>query len=682
MELVYLWLNNYKGFNNLGIILNAAYEEVKIDYLTANKKVNINIKEKQNYTNIFPKNLNIITLVGRNGSGKSTIVSALNKIIHSIQSSVRSNSTSTVRYDDTLLPEEFCLICKQDNSYIAYCSDESIFSLTIQTLKGDKLSAICSDQHKDLDKSLPFEKRMIKQSKNEKISCAMFQPFLRKESDYSDNFSSSNNIYGIAKIKLNNYFYYDRFRLYDTVRTIQELYKFNNSLSDKNQLEFFKDNNHGLHFEKYSPILNIYDALQWVNNRIQNERKEDNYPIIQTISSSTRTFSGKILSNPRQYTNLDKISSDILPKLFFSYAVGELLESINNPHKIGLLQETNYKKILNNLSQDTYQNREKRIEFYETILQGGIRTRIREVLTAYLEYEKDIPMSKSLSMKDLLNKYYEVVCNKTTHNLPVLQLKRMVSFTTTKKYPSYITQIERLKGISKNLYKDSSNKKYYDFLSLSTGEQRLLRFIADVYLVANMKELKKNSKNSENNIYIFDEMDLSWHPEWQRNMVFYIIDLFDKITANSKNRKINLIFTTHSPIILSDMPKSNVVFLPKEKKTPKDFDTFGANIHDLFKTGLFFNCPNCSTLGAFAKSEILKIRDTLNSDNLTKSEVSEIRDKIEMIGEPIIRNSLMDKLCLKYDSATIKDDYASLKKQNLALKKKLIEYKNKYEKNR
>lgn len=665
MELIYLWFNNYKGLNNLGLVLNAAYEESEINYSPKTQNVKINIREKQNYINIFSENLNIITLVGKNGSGKSSIVSVLNKIIHSIKPI--STSFASNIYDDTLLPDEFCLICKQENSYIAYCSNERSFSLTIQTKSGNKLNAEYSDQYKDINRNLTFEKRMIKQSKNEKISSAMFQPFLRKESDYLDNFSSNYDIYGIAKIKLDNYFYYDRFRLYDTVRTIQELYKFNDSLSE-NKLELFNENNY-LYFDKYSPFLNIYKALHWVNNRVQSLKKGDDYPIAQTISNSIRKYSSIILSRPKLYTNLDKVISDILPKLFFAYAIGELLNARNNPRKTGMLFETDYHKILNTLPQETYLEKEKRIEFYERILKLDIRTRIRDVLTAYLEYEKnESRLSNSLSMKDMLYKYYEVICDETTYNFPVLRLKKMATFTTIKKYPSYITQIERLKGISKNLYKVSSDKKLYDFLSLSTGEQRLLKFMADVYFVANMKELKRQSKNPENNIYIFDEMDLSWHPEWQRNMVLYIVDLFNKVTANNKNRKINLIFTTHSPMILSDMPKTNVIFLPKIS-TPKDFDTFGANIHDLFKTGLFFDCKNCNTLGAFAKKEILKILNTLNSDNLTSDESEELKYKIEMIGEPIIRNSLMDKLYLKCNLLTDTDDYTKLKTQNLALKK-------------
>lgn len=677
MELIYLWFNNYKGLNNLGLVLNAAYEESEINYSPKTQNVKINIREKQNYINIFSENLNIITLVGKNGSGKSSIVSVLNKIIHSIKPI--STSFASNIYDDTLLPDEFCLICKQENSYIAYCSNERSFSLTIQTKSGNKLNAEYSDQYKDINRNLTFEKRMIKQSKNEKISSAMFQPFLRKESDYLDNFSSNYDIYGIAKIKLDNYFYYDRFRLYDTVRTIQELYKFNDSLSE-NKLELFNENNY-LYFDKYSPFLNIYKALHWVNNRVQSLKKGDDYPIAQTISNSIRKYSSIILSRPKLYTNLDKVISDILPKLFFAYAIGELLNARNNPRKTGMLFETDYHKILNTLPQETYLEKEKRIEFYERILKLDIRTRIRDVLTAYLEYEKnESRLSNSLSMKDMLYKYYEVICDETTYNFPVLRLKKMATFTTIKKYPSYITQIERLKGISKNLYKVSSDKKLYDFLSLSTGEQRLLKFMADVYFVANMKELKRQSKNPENNIYIFDEMDLSWHPEWQRNMVLYIVDLFNKVTANNKNRKINLIFTTHSPMILSDMPKTNVIFLPKIS-TPKDFDTFGANIHDLFKTGLFFDCKNCNTLGAFAKKEILKILNTLNSDNLTSDESEELKYKIEMIGEPIIRNSLMDKLYLKCNLLTDTDDYTKLKTQNLALKKKLMEYRKKYEKN-
>ena len=61
--------------------------------------------------------------------------------------------------------------------------------------------------------------------------------------------------------------------------------------------------------------------------------------------------------------------------------------------------------------------------------------------------------------------------------------------------------------------------------------------------------------------------------------------------------------------------------------------------------------------------------------------MQKIKNKIKIIGEPIIKNSLMSKLYFKYDLLEEKDDYISLKEQNLVLKKKLKAYKDKYEKN-
>ena len=131
----------------------------------------------------------------------------------------------------------------------------------------------------------------------------------------------------------------------------------------------------------------------------------------------------------------------------------------------------------------------------------------------------------------------------------------------------------------RSYYKNKVNDECYSFYDLSTGEQRLLRFFADILSL----------KDRGVDVYVFDEMDLSWHPEWQRKMVYYVVDFFDKLKLD---KKINIIFTTHSPFILSDMPKENVIMLYRDnngyaKKYNSEGNTFGANIHDLFNNNFF-----------------------------------------------------------------------------------------------
>lgn len=252
----------------------------------------------------------------------------------------------------------------------------------------------------------------------------------------------------------------------------------------------------------------------------------------------------------------------------------------------------------------------------------------------------------------------------------------MIKLEDYPKIPNDIKQIEELKGISKNLYR-KERRKVFDFMSLSTGEQRIVRFMADLYLVANLQKIDTNTKFNTD-VYIFDEMDLSWHPEWQRKMVFYVLDILKKVSTE-KNRKMNIIFTTHSPFILSDMPQDNVVILEKDSKgitIPKNpiNNTFATNIHELFKESFFME----STMSEFAKNQIKRFINEI--DKIEDKESFEILErKINIIGEPIIRNQLIKGLYnQKYIECCIDDEKElckQLKLENIKLKKEIIQLK-------
>ena len=74
-------------------------------------------------------------------------------------------------------------------------------------------------------------------------------------------------------------------------------------------------------------------------------------------------------------------------------------------------------------------------------------------------------------------------------------------------------------------------------------------------------------------------------------------------------KDIQILVTSHSPFIVSDLPNENVIFLTKEenkgncvvKNSLNDMKkTFGANIHTLLSDSFFME----SLMGEFAKSKI------------------------------------------------------------------------------
>ena len=80
MELVYLWIKNYKNIEQIGCSLNANYNEMETQYNVDKDCLLINLV-KQDYVNIFDNNLNIKTIIGANGSGKSNLCNALISIL-------------------------------------------------------------------------------------------------------------------------------------------------------------------------------------------------------------------------------------------------------------------------------------------------------------------------------------------------------------------------------------------------------------------------------------------------------------------------------------------------------------------------------------------------------------------------------------------------------------------------
>lgn len=109
----------------------------------------------------------------------------------------------------------------------------------------------------------------------------------------------------------------------------------------------------------------------------------------------------------------------------------------------------------------------------------------------------------------------------------------------------------------------------------------------------------------ENVIVFFDEAETSLHPEWQRRLVDSMLWFFRRFNMGYN---IQVIFASHSPILLTDVPKENVHFLfAKGRKVQQSAavkrlgNTFAANLYDLYQMSYFLeNGP----IGEFAKRKI------------------------------------------------------------------------------
>lgn len=225
-----------------------------------------------------------------------------------------------------------------------------------------------------------------------------------------------------------------------------------------------------------------------------------------------------------------------------------------------------------------------------------------------------------------------------------------------------------------------------DFEQLSSGEkQRIHTLNSLVYHLLNINSVSDNSvlsKYSYVNI-LFDEVELYFHPEMQRTFIDYLLKYLRKVNFNDITG-LNFCFVTHSPFILSDIPDSNILFLEiddenhKAKQKFRDDRTFGGNIHDLLKDSFFLND---GYMGDFAKDKITSsikfLTETIEANQKSETISNKIWNKenviqfIEIIGEPLLRNSLKDL----YLQAFVHNDVEEIDKEINRLqeeKKKLL----------
>lgn len=153
-----------------------------------------------------------------------------------------------------------------------------------------------------------------------------------------------------------------------------------------------------------------------------------------------------------------------------------------------------------------------------------------------------------------------------------------------------------------------------NMVELSSGEQHFIFSIQSIlYHLININSVFNSESPKIKYKYvniILDEIELYFHPEFQRTFAYELIKRIQTLSI-PHIESINIIFCTHSPFILSDIPKENTLKLDNGSIMPYDIaeNTFGANIHDLLAKDFFLKD---GFIGEFAKQKIENIIFQLN----------------------------------------------------------------------
>ncbi len=160
------------------------------------------------------------------------------------------------------------------------------------------------------------------------------------------------------------------------------------------------------------------------------------------------------------------------------------------------------------------------------------------------------------------------------------------------------------------------------FENLSSGERQIAYLVSNlVYHLANINSVHKTTGKFEGGLpllkykyinVVLDEIELYFHPDLQRRFLSLLVSALRDIHIEHIEG-VNILMVTHSPFVLSDLPKSNVLALSKDSE-PSDEEykveeTFCANIHEMLGHSFFMEY----TMGQLAQECIEEIFYKYNS---------------------------------------------------------------------
>lgn len=149
-------------------------------------------------------------------------------------------------------------------------------------------------------------------------------------------------------------------------------------------------------------------------------------------------------------------------------------------------------------------------------------------------------------------------------------------------------------------------KDYYPLDTLSSGMIQRLNTVGS--LIYHLRNLDDNQEAEGMIAYnqvciVMEEVELYYHPEYQKSYLNYLLEQISR-AGLSRLKSLNLVFVTHSPFILSDLTRNDILCLENGVQVDLKFQTFGANIHDLLRHPFFMKN---GTIGDYAQKVINEI---------------------------------------------------------------------------
>ena len=244
------------------------------------------------------------------------------------------------------------------------------------------------------------------------------------------------------------------------------------------------------------------------------------------------------------------------------------------------------------------------------------------------------------------------------------------------------TYIEFISFITELYNKQDSYVLRYiniDNLSMSSGERAVQNLFSWLISIPSFERIMNGKQDTKARklLLMIDEIDLYAHPEWQRKIINYLITVVEKLDYE----KIQIILSSHSPLILSDFPKCNIIFLYKNESTMRSIidntskhkETLCSNLYSLLNDSFFLSE---GMVGEFSRNLIIGLFEELKSGK--KEHGDDYYDFIiKSIGDKAVKNEFIKIYNFKDKNNETKSssqmDYKKLKEIKQELERSLKE---------
>ncbi len=668
------------------------------------KKIYVTVTQNQSYIPEFwNKNIqNISAIVGSNGTGKTNILKAINKSYKDKTKSifiyeevfenndiklVIHNRTADFDYDNKKLEgSEYEIILTNVENYDLYKA-ESVIPLYY--------SAIYNTSIPDFYSLLPLESGSISKNLSNIYSDTILKQVAFLNNPVSKLIKQSFPdfpVYNLFKISLKNLSKRDFTQVYsdsnignpEKIETLK--------IHIESDLKEQKFRNPESLLRRYLSIIgddNLFDTLQQIWNlpQYKNELTEKSH-IVHDSSNFIKNFEIIILS-------------------FLTLNDTFIITGSNGRFDFNkILESSSFEEFLDNFLKKYIISQDKIFKSNESDIKLGNSNELIKIISSAYERITQVNGINTSMLRDKILRDIEGL-----HN--ILDFYKLINeLETDEESTSLVFFIDNGDIIERSeLFFDLYSKivNYFsnipginpDFLdvrtdiNLSYGETCLLNLYSTIF---NFTVSNDHTRKRENYLVILDEADLGYHPMWKRKFVDTLNNtlpiIFEELTPmifkdNSwlpnplySIPNIQIIFTTHDPLSLSDIPNNNVIYLKKNDGFTKvlEFDdiqrptkTFGANISDLIADSFFVTD---GLIGDFVKEKIEDTIEWINVNVILENRQTETFDQeliyhkklISIIDEPIIKLKLSEMISELEDSVVFQKEIIAKEIESLQQK--------------